>query len=114
MGACKKLNISADELNVLWGKAKKAGNLVKFGGGFYCGLINDVRARPRHSPPPLNSGHTSRNMKHGCFSSQWVGGWQGGRLSLSSFRELRPVRLCETRYMSTQTPRSAHNLPCFS
>ena len=62
MGACKKLNISADELNTLWGKAKKAGNLVKFGGGFYCGLINDVRPIPRPAQPCFQRQH---------FQTQW-------------------------------------------
>eukprot|EP01062_Namystynia_karyoxenos_P000605 TRINITY_DN10220_c0_g1_i1.p1 TRINITY_DN10220_c0_g1~~TRINITY_DN10220_c0_g1_i1.p1 ORF type:complete len:339 (+),score=165.41 TRINITY_DN10220_c0_g1_i1:114-1130(+) len=39
MDACKELGIDAVQLNKLWGDAKKAGKLVKFGGGFYCGEI---------------------------------------------------------------------------
>lgn len=35
LDACKKLGITADELDKAWGPAKK----VKFGGGFYCGLV---------------------------------------------------------------------------
>merc|ERR1719171_3161682 len=34
MDACKKLQVDADELDGIWGKAKKAGQLIKFGGGF--------------------------------------------------------------------------------
>lgn len=34
--ACQKLNIDADELDKAWGPSKK----VKFGGGFYCGLVS--------------------------------------------------------------------------
>jgi nucleoside diphosphate kinase len=37
--ACEKMSIDADELDKMWGAAKKAKNLVKFGGGFYCGKL---------------------------------------------------------------------------
>ena len=36
---CEFLGISADEMDAEWAKCKKAKKLVKFGGGFYCGLI---------------------------------------------------------------------------
>ena len=39
LDACKKLNITAQEMDKHWGAAKKANKLVKFGGGFYCGLV---------------------------------------------------------------------------
>jgi len=41
MDAKKKLNVSADELDAIWGAAKKADRLIKFGGGFYCGYLKD-------------------------------------------------------------------------
>jgi len=37
--ACEKLEVDADELNTMWAEAKKAKNLVKFGGGFYCAKL---------------------------------------------------------------------------
>ena len=37
MDACKQFGCNAEELNAAWGKAKK---VVKFGGGFYCGLVS--------------------------------------------------------------------------
>merc|ERR1719262_1115653 len=37
--ACTKMSIDADELDKMWGGAKKAKNLVKFGGGFYCAKL---------------------------------------------------------------------------
>eukprot|EP01065_Artemidia_motanka_P024599 TRINITY_DN294_c0_g3_i1.p2 TRINITY_DN294_c0_g3~~TRINITY_DN294_c0_g3_i1.p2 ORF type:complete len:342 (+),score=161.33 TRINITY_DN294_c0_g3_i1:67-1092(+) len=40
MDACKELGCDAAKLNQLWGDCKKNGNLVKFGGGFYCGKIS--------------------------------------------------------------------------
>lgn len=36
MEACARFECDADELDEAWGKAKK---VVKFGGGFYCGLV---------------------------------------------------------------------------
>lgn len=36
---CGKLGIDGDEMNTRWAACKKAGNLVKFGGGFYAGKI---------------------------------------------------------------------------
>mmetsp|Transcript_49107 Transcript_49107/g.90017 ORF Transcript_49107/g.90017 Transcript_49107/m.90017 type:complete len:332 (+) Transcript_49107:74-1069(+) len=40
LDACKEFGCNADELASAWGGAKKAGKLVKFGGGFYCGLVS--------------------------------------------------------------------------
>ena len=39
MDACAMLGVTADEMDKQWGICKKAKKLVKFGGGFYCGLI---------------------------------------------------------------------------
>jgi nucleoside diphosphate kinase len=39
MDGCKYLEINADELDKAWAKTKAAKKLVKFGGGFYCGLV---------------------------------------------------------------------------
>merc|ERR1719251_817947 len=39
MDACKEFGCDADELAKAWGVCKKANKLVKFGGGFYCGLV---------------------------------------------------------------------------
>lgn len=40
--ACEKFNCTGNELNEAWAQAKK---VVKFGGGFYCGLVS-VRQQP--------------------------------------------------------------------
>merc|ERR1719163_317174 len=42
MDACSELGIDAMALDKLWAKAKKADQLIKFGGGFYCGLIEGL------------------------------------------------------------------------
>jgi len=46
MDACKELNCNAEELNAAWAGAKKAGKLEKFGGGFYCGLVEMSGKKP--------------------------------------------------------------------
>jgi nucleoside diphosphate kinase len=37
--ACEKFGIDADEIAKMWDGCKKAGDLVKLGGGFYCGKL---------------------------------------------------------------------------
>jgi nucleoside diphosphate kinase len=39
---CKALGITGDEMDCQWAKAKKAKKLVKFGGGFYAGLVEPL------------------------------------------------------------------------
>jgi len=39
MDGCAKLGIDATQMDAEWAKAKAAKKLVKFGGGFYCGLV---------------------------------------------------------------------------
>jgi len=45
MDACKVLDVDAAGLDKLWGQAKKDKRLVKFGGGFYCGKIDNVEGK---------------------------------------------------------------------
>ncbi|GBG25901.1 DNA polymerase zeta catalytic subunit [Hondaea fermentalgiana] len=40
--ACEKLGISGDDLEKKWGELKRGENLIKFGGGFYCGKVEDM------------------------------------------------------------------------
>lgn len=46
LDACAELGCDADQMAKAWGACKKAGNLVKFGGGFYCGLIEMEGKKP--------------------------------------------------------------------
>jgi nucleoside diphosphate kinase len=41
--ACEKFETSASELEALWGKCKKSGDLIKFGGGFYCAKMTSPK-----------------------------------------------------------------------
>ena len=36
------MSCTADELNAKWAKAKKDDHMIKFGGGFYCALVEDI------------------------------------------------------------------------
>jgi len=47
MDGCKALGVDADGMDAEWGKCKKAKKLVKFGGGFYCGLI-EIEGKEPH------------------------------------------------------------------
>jgi len=40
LDGCKKMGLTGDEMDKTWAKTKKAGQLVKFGGGFYAGLVD--------------------------------------------------------------------------
>jgi len=42
MDAAEKLGCSTNELGAKWGTLKKDVNLLKFGGGFYCGKVDDI------------------------------------------------------------------------
>jgi len=39
MDACTAFGITSEELEVKWRESEKAGDVVKFGGGFYCGKM---------------------------------------------------------------------------
>lgn len=47
--ACTKLECNSDELEVLWRACEPAGKVVKFGGGFYCGLLQKEGFDPIYS-----------------------------------------------------------------
>jgi len=43
--ACSYLGVDAAGLDSAWAKCKDANKLIKFGGGFYCGLIDTVEGK---------------------------------------------------------------------
>ena len=49
MDGCKYLGIDAPQMDAAWSKAKDAKKLVKFGGGFYCGLVEVAGKEPVYS-----------------------------------------------------------------
>jgi len=85
--ACEKLGLNAAEMNSEWAKAKKGGKLIKFGGGFYCGLIDTV---PNQAPIYVFNGFfmNMRNdyVKPGAEIYYYVVEWDSKKTSWEDFR----------------------------
>lgn len=85
--ACEQLGLDSDGLNAAWAKAKKAGKLEKFGGGFYCGLIDTV---PGKKPIYVFNGFfmsmRSDYVKPGAAIHYYVVEWDSAKLSWEDFR----------------------------
>lgn len=85
--ACDELGLNAAEINTEWAKAKKANKLIKFGGGFYCGLIDTV---PGKKPVYVFNGFfmNMRNdyVKPGVSIYYYVVEWDSRKLAWEDFR----------------------------
>lgn len=84
MEACEQFGIDASSLNDAWGKAEK---VVKFGGGFYCGLISSVEGKPALYVfnaffMSMRSKFVGKETSIHCFEVEW----DPNTLSWSSFR----------------------------
>jgi len=86
MDACAELEIDADELEKLWARCKKAGNLIKFGGGFYCGLIEVEGKEPRYVFNGFFMSMRSKFTAPGLSIYYYVVEWSAGELSWADFR----------------------------
>ena len=58
LDACKVLGVTAGGLDALWAKAKK----VKFGGGFYCGLISAPSTAAKQEPIYVFNGAREKEL----------------------------------------------------
>jgi len=78
--ACKQLNITPAQLDAKWGQAKKSGNLVKFGGGFYCANIDGIYI--------FNGFFMSMRSKFTGDAKiyYYVTEWESGKLKWEDFR----------------------------
>ena len=87
LDACTFLGINATELDAAWAKAKKAGKLVKLGGGFYCGLIDTI---PGKSPIYVFNGFfmsmRSKFVTPGTSIHYYVVDWNSKELPWADFR----------------------------
>jgi len=85
--ACDLLGVDSDGLNSAWAACKKAGKLVKFGGGFYCGLIDTI---PGKEPIYVFNGFfmSMRNayVKPGVSIHYYSVEWDASKLSWEDFR----------------------------
>lgn len=85
--ACTLLGLDADGLNKEWAKAKKAGKLVKFGGGFYCGLVDTVEGKdPVYVFNGFFMSMRSDYVAPGAKIHYYVVEWDSKKLSWEDFR----------------------------
>ena len=82
LDACNYLHITADELDAAWGPAKK----VKFGGGFYCGLVSIPGKRPIYVFNGFFMSMRSKFVTPGTSIHYYVVDFAPSELSWSDFR----------------------------
>ena len=88
MDGCKHLGIDADQMGVVWTKAKDAKKLVKFGGGFYCGLVEVEGKEPVYIFNGFFMAMRSKFTKPSCEIHYYSVEWDPSKLSWQDFRGL--------------------------
>jgi len=86
MDACKELACSADELDSAWAAAKKNNKLVKFGGGFYCGLVEMAGKKPLYVFNGFFMTMRSKFTAPGQSIHYYTVEWDESKLSWEDFR----------------------------
>jgi len=86
MDACEKLGITADELDTQWGICKKDKKLVKFGGGFYCGLIEMEGKDPIYAFNGFFMSMREKFCAPGLSIYYYTVEWDAAKLSWADFR----------------------------
>jgi nucleoside diphosphate kinase len=79
--ACEKLGLDAAGLDGEWAKCKEKGDMIKFGGGFYCGLVQGIYI--------FNGFFMAMRNKYvapGVSIYYYVVEWDGNKLSWEEFR----------------------------
>lgn len=85
--ACEKAGIDAEALDAAWAKAKKAKKLVKFGGGFYCGLVDTLDGvDPMYVFNGFFMSMRSKFVAPGVSIYYYVVEWDSNDLSWEDFR----------------------------
>lgn len=82
LDACLELGINANELDKLWGKADK----VKFGGGFYCGIVVKEGHKPIYVFNGFFMSMRSKFVTPGTSIKYFVVDFEPSKLSWSDFR----------------------------
>ena len=87
LDACAYLGIDADALDAAWAKAKKADKLVKFGGGFYCGLVDTIEGKePIYAFNGFFMSMRAKFVTPGTSIHYYVVSWNSQELPWSDFR----------------------------
>jgi len=87
MEACADFDCTPDELNEAWRQAEKEKKVVKFGGGFYCGLLSVGDTKPSLYVfnaffMSMRSKFVQKGTSIHCYEVEW----QPSTLSWQSFR----------------------------
>merc|ERR1711935_104204 len=86
MDACKELDLDADGLDKEWAKCKAAKKLVKFGGGFYCGLVEIEGKTPIYTFNGFFMSMRSKFTAPGLSIYYYTVEWEQSALSWEDFR----------------------------
>ena len=87
MEACELFDCTPDELDAAWRQAEQEKKVVKFGGGFYCGLLSIGEKKPALYVfnaffMSMRSKFVQKGTSIHCYEVEW----QPSTLSWSSFR----------------------------
>jgi len=86
MDACAKFEIDAAALDKMWAEAKKANNLVKFGGGFYCGKLEPEGKGTFYVFNGFFMSMRSKFVEPGASVYYYVVEWDAAKLPWADFR----------------------------
>merc|ERR1740121_3569320 len=86
MDGCAKLGIDAEQMDSEWAKAKAAKKLVKFGGGFYCGLIEMQGKDPLYIFNGFFMAMRAKFTQPGTEIYYYSVEWDPAKLSWADFR----------------------------
>jgi len=86
LDACARLEIDADQIDKAWAEAKAAKRLVKFGGGFYCGLLQVEGKPPLYSLNAFFMSMRSKFTKPDVKIQYFVVQFDASKLTWADFR----------------------------
>jgi nucleoside diphosphate kinase len=86
LDGCAALGLTADEMDAIWGKTKDAGNMIKFGGGFYCGHIEVEGKDPLYIFNGFFMSMRSKFTAPGLSIYYYLVEWDPATLSWADFR----------------------------
>jgi len=86
LDGCKHLGIDASQMDAAWGQAKAAKKLVKFGGGFYCGLVEIEGKEPVYIFNGFFMAMRSKFTTPGTAIYYYSVDWDPATLSWADFR----------------------------
>jgi len=85
MDACEKFGVSSEKLDSMWAACKKAGDLVKFGGGFYCGKL-EHEGKDYYVFNGFFMSMRSKFVEPGAAIYYYVVEWESDKTSWADFR----------------------------